>query len=216
MTNTIHNYKYDKEKDVYYLDSIETFVHLISNASHIRSQKALFVSKKLFKAVDEILRCDVDSNTKTKYISKWTSYYGLQASNSVAVTMPKCAIIPDLYLDIEDIFDIVHQDYKKGYNANLKQSDKFQYDVTEDIKRSIKTCPFDGSGIVDIDMAEKWAEDLGLDYVPGSFQIRLCGVKGCLFVMPIKDFINKVSYDSKIRDIDGNLQGYGNGDFNDR
>jgi hypothetical protein len=214
LTNTIHNYKYDKEKDVYYLDSIETFVHLISNASHIRSQKALFVSKKLFKAVDEILRCDVDSNTKTKYISKWTSYYGLQASNSVAVTMPKCAIIPDLYLDIEDIFDIVHQDYKKGYNANLKQSDKFQYDVTEDIKRSIKTCPFDGSGIVDIDMAEKWAEDLGLDYVPGSFQIRLCGVKGCLFVMPIKDFINKVSYDSKIRDIDGNLQDYGNGDFN--
>lgn len=65
----IHNYKYDKEKQVYCLDSIETFVHLISNASHIRSQKALFVSKKLFAAVDEILRCGVDSGTKTKYIT---------------------------------------------------------------------------------------------------------------------------------------------------
>lgn len=43
-------------------------------------------------------------------------------------------------------------------------------------------------GIIDIDMAEKWAEDLELDYVPSSFQIRLCGGKGSLFVMPIKDF----------------------------
>lgn len=210
----IHNYKYDKEKDIYYLDSIEIFVHLISNASHIRSQKALFVSKKIFTAVDEILRCGVDSETKTKYISKWTSYYGLQASNSVAVTMPKCTIIPDLYLDIEDIFNVVRQDYKEGCDINTEKADKFQYNVVEDIQRSIKTCPFDGSGIVDIDMAKKWAEDLRLDYIPGSFQIRLCGVKGCLFVMPIKKFISEISNTSKIKDIDGNVQDYDKGDFN--
>lgn len=209
----IHNYKYNKEKDEYYLDSIEPFVHLISNASHIRSQKALFVSKKLFTDVDEILRCGVDSNTKTKYISKWTSYYGLQASNSVAVTMPKCIVIPDLYLDIEDIFDAVRQDYKDGCDADTEEVDKFQYSVVDNIQRSIKTCPFDGSGIVDRDIAEKWAEDLGLDYVPGSFQIRLCGVKGCLFVMPIKEFIAKISKTGKITDIDGNIQDYDNGDF---
>ena len=210
----IHNYRYDKEKDEYYLDSIETFIHLISNASHIRSQKALFVSKKLFVAVDEILRCGVDPETKTKYISKWTSYYGLQASNSVAVTMPKCTVIPDLHLDIEDTFDVVRQDYKKGCNADIEEIDKFQYDVAEDIQRNIKTCPFDGSGIVDIEVAEQWAKDLGLDYVPGSFQVRLCGVKGCLFVMPIKDFVSKISKTSKIIDIDGNTQDYDNGDFN--
>lgn len=210
----IHNYKYNKEEDVYYLDSIEIFVHLISNASHIRSQKALFVNKKLFSAVDEILRCGVDPDTKTRYISKWTSYYGLQASNSVSVAMPKCTVIPDLYLDIEDIFDIVRQDYKKGFNADTEKDDKFQYNVVEDIQRSIKTCPFDGSGIVDTGVAEKWAEDLGLDYIPGSFQIRLCGVKGCLFVMPIKKFISEIGNTGKITDIDGNIQDYENGDFN--
>jgi len=210
----IHNYRYDKENDEYYLDSIEPFVHLISNASHIRSQKALFVGKKLFPAVDEILRCGVDPNTKTKYISKWTSYYGLQASSSVAVSMPKCTIVSDLYLDIDDIFDVVRQDYKKGCNAEPDKTDKFQYGVTEEVKRSIKTCPFDGSGIVDIDIARQWAKDLGLDYVPGSFQVRLCGVKGCLFVMPIKEFIDKVSKTSRITDIDGNVQDYNNGDFN--
>lgn len=210
----IHNYEYDKEKQEYYLDSIEKFVHLISNASHIRSQKALFVSKKLFAAIDEILRCGVAPDTRTKYISKWTSYYGLQASNSVAVTMPRCTVIPDLYLDVDDIFDVVRQDYKKGYHEESKEIDKFQYDVAKNIERNIKTCPFDGSGIVDVDIAEQWAEDLGLDYVPGSFQIRLCGVKGCLFVMPVKDFVGKISKTGKITDIDGNVQDYNNGDFN--
>ena len=39
----IHNYKYDEESKSLILESVETFVHLISNASHIRSQKALFV-----------------------------------------------------------------------------------------------------------------------------------------------------------------------------
>ena len=210
----IHNYKYDKENEKYNLDSVEVFTHLISNASHIRGQKALFVKKDLFFMVDEILRCGVDANTTTKYISKWTSYYGLQASNSIPVTMPKCTVIPDKYMDIEDIVDVVRQDYKKGYNAKSEEVDKFKYTVDKDIKRIVKTCPFDGMGIVDVDMAEKWARDLGLDYVPGSFQIRLCGVKGCLFVMPVREFIEKVSKTSKLVDIDGNIQDYANGDFN--
>lgn len=210
----IYNYSYDVEEKEYYLDSVETFVHLISNASHIRSQKALFVSKKLFTAIDEILRCGVDPETKTKYISKWTSYYGLQASNSVVVTMPKCVIIPDLRLNIEDIFDVVRQEYKNGFNAELEEIDKFKYDVREDVKTSAGTCPFDGMGAIDVEMAAQWAKDLGLDYVPGSFQIRLCGVKGCLFVMPIKEFVDDISKTGKIIDIDGNTWDYENGDFN--
>ena len=216
----IHNYKYDNKEEKYILDSVEIFTHLISNASHIRGQKALFVKKELFPAVDEILRCGVDPETKTKYISKWTSYYGLQASNSVPVTMPKCTIIPDKDMKIKDIVDIVRQNYKKD-NIKIKKSKKsksddiFEYDVRENVsKDDVKTCPFDGMGIVDIEMAEQWAKDLGLDYVPGSFQIRLCGVKGCLFVMSIKDFIDKVSKNSTLKDIDGNIQDYSKGDFN--
>ncbi len=65
-----------------------------------------------------------------------------------------------------------------------------------------------------VEMARKWSKDLGLDYIPGSFQIRLCGVKGCLFVMPIKDFVEKISKSGKLRDIDGNIQDYESGDFN--
>ena len=210
----IHNYKYDQNEEMYVLDTIETFVHLISNASHIRGQKVLFVNKRLYPAIDEILRCGVDNDTKTKYISKWTSYYGLQASNSVAVTMPKCTIIPDLYMSIEDIFDIVRQEYKNGLDGTSDTIDKFSYDVVADKLMKAKTCPFDGMGVVDVEMAKKWSVDLGLDYIPGSFQIRLCGVKGCLFVMPINDFVKKISQSGRLRDIDGNVKDYEGGDFN--
>lgn len=210
----IHNYIFDKDSEKYVLDSVEVFTHLISNASHIRGQKALFIKKRLFSMVDEILRCGVDKNTTTKYISKWTSYYGLQASNSVPVTMPKCTVIPDKYMNIKDIVDVVRQEYKEGYNSKSEEVDKFKYSIDENIEKIVKTCPFDGMGIVDVEMAKQWAIDLGLDYIPGSFQIRLCGVKGCLFVMPIKDFVEKVSKTSKLLDIDGNIQDYANGDFN--
>lgn len=209
----IHNYKYDEESKSLILESVETFVHLISNASHIRSQKALFVKKALFEAVDEILRCGVSPDAKTKQITKWTSYYGLQASNSVVVSMPKCTIIPDKNMKILDKVDVVYQDYRDGCNANSEKADKFQWDVSNNQEKYVPTCPFDGMGIVDVPRAEQWAKDLGLDYVPGSFQIRLCGVKGCLFVMSIDDFISDVSKKSSVEDIDGNIQDYANGDF---
>lgn len=209
----IHNYKYEEESQTLRLQSVEVFVHLISNASHIRGQKALFVKKALFLAVDDILRCGISPDTKTKHISKWTSYYGLQASNSVVVSMPKCTIIPDLNMKILDNVDVVRQDYRDGYNAKSEKNDKFEWNVFSDKKKEVPTCPFDGMGIVDVERAVRWAKELGLDYVPGSFQVRLCGVKGCLFVMPIKEFVYEISGNSTIIDIDQNIKDYENGDF---
>lgn len=209
----IHNYQYDKKRKSLILESVETFVHLIANASHIRSQKALFVKKALFEAVNEILRCGVNPDVKTKQITKWTSYYGLQASNSVVVSMPKCTIISDKKMEILDNVDVVYQEYREGCNANSEKADKFKWDVFDNQEKCVSTCPFDGMGIVDVPRAEQWAKDLGLDYVPGSFQIRLCGVKGCLFVMPIENFIEHVSKHGIVKDIDGNIQDYKKGDF---
>lgn len=180
----------------------EIFKHLIVNASHIRGQKAIFINTAngLYDKVDEILRCGIPNDTLVKYISKWTSYYGLQASNSTPVTMPKCIIIKDLNLSILDRVDIV-----KG---SIKQGEK-HFDVIDNQKENIPTCPFDGMGICDISIAERWSEDLGLDYIPGSFQIRLCGVKGCLFVMDVKKYITEANNsNSKMTDVDGTTFDY--------
>lgn len=200
----------------------EIFKHFIVNASHIRGQKAFFVNTEngLYDKADEIIRCGIPNDTKVEYISKWTSYYGLQASNSTPVTMPKCVIIKDYEPKIEDKVDIVNGTVKyecvKKYKKKPDEyADVKHFKVTNDKLQMVSTCPFDGMGICDISIAEQWAKDLGLDYVPGSFQVRLCGVKGCLFVMDIKKYITGINNGRGIiTDIDGENFDYNKKEFN--
>lgn len=210
----------DSEKNE--LIKTETFKHFIVNASHIRGQKAFFVNTEngLYDKADEIIRCGIPKNTKVEYISKWTSYYGLQASNSTPVTMPKCVIVKDFESEIKDRVDIVKGIVKNECVRKYKKkpdeyADVKHFHVTNDKQKMVPVCPFDGSGIVDIGMAEQWAKDLGLDYIPGSFQIRLCGVKGCLFVMDIKKYITEMNQGiGIITDIDGENFDYNKQEFN--
>lgn len=201
---------------------IETFKHFIVNASHIRGQKGIFVNTAngLYDKADEIIRCGIPKDTKVEYISKWTSYYGLQASNSTPVTMPKCVIIDDLELKIEDRVDIVNGTIIKECVTKYKTkpddyADVKYFEVDNNKNKEIPTCPWDGMGICDISIAKQWAEDLGLDYIPGSFQVRLCGVKGCLFVMDIQKYINEKNLGSgEIKDIDGEIFDFNKQEFN--
>lgn len=210
----------DKEKNN--LIRTETFKHLIVNASHIRSQKAFFINTEngLYSKVDEIIRCGIPKDKKVEYISQWTSYYGLQASNSTPVTMPKCVIIKDFEPQIHDRVDVVrgtikNECIKKHKKIPDEYADVKYFKVENNKEKMVSTCPFDGMGICDITIAEQWSKDLGLDYVPGSFQVRLCGVKGCLFVMDIKKYITEKNDGVGILiDIDGESFDYNNNDFN--
>lgn len=128
----------------------ETYRHLIVNASHIRSQKAFFVNTAngLYDKVDEIIRCGIPKNTKVKYITKWSSYYGLQASNSTPVTMPKCVIVKDMILEIPDKVDIVKGTEQRECIKLFKRKpniygDVKHFEVSNGQEQKVKTCPFD-------------------------------------------------------------------------
>lgn len=212
------------DKDKNELIKTEIFKHFIVNASHIRGQKAFFVNTEngIYDKADEIIRCGIPADTKVEYISKWTSYYGLQASNSTPVTMPKCVIINDFEPDIEDRVDIVNGTIRneciKSYKSKKKPdvyADVKHFDVVNNKNKKIKTCPWDGMGICDISIAKQWAKDLGLNYIPGSFQVRLCGVKGCLFVMDIGKYVHEENDGSgKIKDVDGEIFDFNEQEFN--
>lgn len=210
----------DKEKTE--LIRTEIFKHLIVNASHIRGQKAFFINTEdgLYDKTDQIIRCGIPQNTKVEYISKWTSYYGLQASNSIPVTMPKCVIIRDFETKIRDNVDIVKGTVKNECIKKYKKkpdeyADVKHFEVINGKQKDIPVCPFDGMGLVDISLAKQWAKDLGLAYIPGSFQVRLCGVKGCLFVMDIGRYITIINNGvSTLTDIDGEIFDYNKKEFN--
>ena len=57
-----------------------------------------------------------------------------------------------------------------------------QREVTVDMNRT------DGMGLISPRMAAIWANDLGLDYVPGQFIIRQSFLKGMLCAFDFQEF----------------------------
>ena len=119
-------------------------------------------------------------------IAKYSTYLGLAATDSKPVSMPNICVVKDCIKKVKDAFDIVEK-IKVGDND-------FKYNVINyaDTKKETeeKINCFDGAGIVSYERASIWAKELGLDYVPSSFQIRvLNGIKGNLYTFPVTEYI---------------------------
>src|SRR5690606_29011364 len=52
---------------------------------------------------------------------------------------------------------------------------------------------FDGQGLVSVRQAKKWADELGLDYIPAQWCIRQNFVKGMLCTFDIHKFCEEVN-----------------------
>ena len=129
------------------------------------------------------------------------------STDSKTVSTPNICVVKDFKKDIEDAFDIVEQ---------IKEVNSFKYKVTHfnDTKKMTVekdvNC-FDGAGIVSYERAKIWAKELGLNYVPSSFQIRvLNGIKGNLYTFPLTEYIeylegNGLSQCLEVKDLWNNL-----------
>lgn len=170
---------------------VATYVSQITGAGHSRSQKSFFIRTDVVSKVDEILRCGISQYKEYAKPSKWNAYYGMVATDSVAVTLPNIVVIDNFKKMIREQCDIVQE-----YGPQ-------KYRVRNDELTDIEMTPFDGEGLVTPDMARKWAEEIGCNYLPSGFQFRaIPGVKGMLFTFDFKQFAEE--YDvSTIRDIWG-------------
>ena len=69
--------------------------------------------------------------------------------------------------------------------------------------KKLKINLFDGAGIVTVEKAKQWSEELNLDYIPASFQFRCIPcLKGKLYTMPVTEFAKELGV-SAITDIKG-------------
>ena len=57
----------------------------------------MLVSVDVWEKALDILLCGLDRNTKYKFMSKWNSYIGLAATDSIPVSMPNIVVIDDNY-----------------------------------------------------------------------------------------------------------------------
>ncbi len=164
------------------------YKRLLCGSSFIRNTKEMYVREELHNKVMEVLLTGIkpDALFPMDKIAKYSTYLGLASTDSIAVSMPNICVVKDFVKKIEDAFDIVKQ--------TKSENGIFEYEVINfsDTKKETEeevNC-FDGAGIVSYERAEIWAKELGLDYVPSSFQIRvLNGIKGNLYTFPVTEYI---------------------------
>jgi hypothetical protein len=170
------------------------FKKIFCSASHVRQKKVFFVAKELYDQVMEIALAGIkiDNPDNIKEPCKWGAYLGMCCTDSKAVTMPNVVIIRDPHQEITEKFDVV-----KGTVIDNPDKDKkgidylYQLDTKPEnnTNKTIKIDFADGAGLVDISLAQKWAKELKLDYIPSAWQFRaMAGVKGNVYTFDIKGF----------------------------
>lgn len=174
----------------------ELFKRLMASSGNVRNKKVVFIREELFNRTNEILLCGLPEDMEHPAFSKFNSYYAMASTDSTPVTSPNFVVIDDYTKEIEEIFDYVKEKEKADDN-------KDNYEIEEGTEKSkIEIIPFDGAGLVDVDLAKQWKEDLGLDYLPSSWQFRaIPGIKGNVYTFDLKKFANE--FKSEIKDVFG-------------
>lgn len=177
----------DKDKNTTVLESIR-YKRLLCGSSFVRNTKELYIREELHDVAMKVLLTGIPQEARFPIdkTAKYSTYLGLAATDSKAVSMPRICVVDDYKKKIKDAFDKVEK---------VEESDgSFSYEVINFVDSKLETeevvnC-FDGAGIVSYERASQWAKELGLDYVPSSFQIRvLNGIKGNLYTFPLTEYI---------------------------
>lgn len=175
------------------------YKRIIVSSSHSRTQKAMLVSVDVWEKALDILLCGLDRNIKYKFMSKWNSYIGLAATDSIPASMPNIVVIDDKEVLQNAIVDVVEETDTEDEDGKIKRD----FRVLSDQEVELPINLFDGAGLVTAEKAEQWSLELGLDYVPASFQFRCIPcLKGKLYTMPVTEFA-EVFHVRTIKDING-------------
>lgn len=188
FSNKAHYKKVVKES--LKINGIE-YVRFVCTAAYLRRNKVMFIDKRYFDQMNEILMCGLDKKLKETNLGKYSAYYGLFASATNQITTPNVCVIND-------------------YETNLTDQEVSWITTDENDKETIerKTIDigmnwFDGMGLVSPNMAVKWSEDLGLDYVPAGFIIRSAYIKGLCAPFDFHRFFREVAKKDIIKDVWG-------------
>ncbi|MER2060749.1 MAG: hypothetical protein ABTA16_18185, partial [Niallia sp.] len=166
-----------------------------SSASQARTSTVLFVEEKTADKLEKIIDNGRELS-KELVPSKLNAYRGLAGSSTMTVSAPRFCVVPDYESPTEVKVNFV------------TETDKHLDDDIEVQTRTEVFNRFDGQGIISVELATKWAEELGLDYIPAQWCLRNSFLKGMVCTFDIKKFIKEVNNgNSRIKtsykDVDG-------------
>lgn len=187
----------DKEKDYYRacrgfsINGVK-YKRLLGTNGGIKNSTIVFVSERL---VDELRRrIDNGRNPDAELVpAKLEAYKALTCSASTPVSLPNGILVVD-DCETEFLSDIIYlTDEDDGEPVmEMRKDEKIQMDAS------------DGYGIMLPSLADKWSEELGLDYRVSGVNTRFSFEKGMVFTFDFVDFADKVAKKYIVKDAWGN------------
>ena len=155
------------------------YVRWGAGAGQIRRNTATFIAEDLYEPLYKIMMCGLDTKIKEINLAKLSAYFALTFSSIMWVDTPRVCVVRDFETTIpQQKVDWVYKDKKgKGY---------IQERTMDVVLNSA-----DGQGLIDPKFSERWAENMGLDYVPSSFVVRSCFIKGNLVPFDFKEYARR-------------------------
>lgn len=118
--------------------------------------------------IDEVIKRLDNGRDKSVPLaaSKYNAYFGLSSSATQIVSEPKFIVVKDF--ENTDTFKVHFVTEVTGNADDIVEGKE----ITQSFNRT------DGMGLISPRQAKKWAEELGLDYIPSQFGLRQSFIKG--------------------------------------
>ena len=164
------------------------FVRLLCSAGQARRNNVLLVDADIEIELKRILNNDRRDIEITP--AKFNAYFALASSTALPVTAPYFCVIPDCEVTRKEKIEwVIEQDTGD--------------DIIEECEKELIFNLFDGQGIISPRMAQQWASDLELDYIPSCFIIRSNFIKGMVCVVDFLEYSDEIGI-HLVKDIYGN------------
>ncbi len=188
-----HNSHYKHMVNHGFFINNKKFVRLLCGAGQSRRNTVFFVNSEYEEELKKVLNCERDELVKIAP-AKYNAYFALASSATHKVSDPYFCVIPDCEIIREEEVEFVEE--RDG--GDISHGD-IVYPKTMKLPFNL----FDGQGIISPRLARRWAEELGLDYIPASFIIRNAFLKGMVCVIDFHEFSEEIGKHI-IQDVWGN------------
>lgn len=168
------------------------YQRLLGTNGGIKNSTIVFVSERL---AGELRRRIENGRDQTKELvtAKLETYKALTCSASNPVSMPHGVLVVD---DAETTFvsDIIYLSDENDGEPEM------EYRAAQTLTMDMT----DGFGMMLPELAERWSEELGLDYTISGANTRFSFEKGMVFTFDFIEFAEQVAHDYIVKDAWGN------------
>ena len=158
----------------------KTYKRLSCSAGQARVSTVILCNIEIIDKLKAILNNGRKSNKLAS--SKFNAYFGLAGSATKIVSEPKFIVVKDFINTTSFMANYVTE-------TAWDKDDEIDQRLIEDMEMN-RT---DGMGLISPKQSQKWADDLGLDWIPSQWCIRQNFLKGMLCTFPIHQFCEEVN-----------------------